>query len=63
MIDALKNRIFNIAGNDERGWPGDDGLAKKASLEVHSLRMDSRSGLFFADYHHHFVRMIEFPPK
>jgi len=43
MIDALKNRIFTIAGNGERGWPGDDGLAKKASLEVHGLRMDSRS--------------------
>jgi hypothetical protein len=63
MIDIQRNLIFTVAGNGVRAWSGDDGPAKEASLEVHGLRIDSRHRLFFVDFHHHLVRMIDFPLK
>jgi hypothetical protein len=62
---ANKNRhcLLTIAGNGNPGWTRDNGPARQASLEVHGLRIDSRGRLFFVDFIHHVIRVIEFPNK
>jgi hypothetical protein len=60
IVHMPTKQIFTIAGNGERGWSGDNGFARQASLEVHGLRMDSQGRLFFVDFRHHIIRMIEF---
>ena len=62
---ANKNRqcLLTIAGSGNPGWTGDNGPARQANLEVHGLRIDSRGRLFFVDFIHHVIRVIEFPNK
>lgn len=62
---ANKNRqcLLTIAGNGNPGWTRDNGPARQASLKVHTLRIDSRGRLFFVDFIHHVIRVIEFPNK
>lgn len=63
MVDLQKKCVFTVAGTGRRGWSRDNGHAREAELEVHGLRIDSKGRLFFVDFHHHIVRMIEFAPR
>ena len=63
MVDKNKHCLLTIAGSGKPGWTGDGGPARQASLEVHGLRIDSKGRLFFIDFIHHVIRVIEFPQK
>jgi len=63
MVHKDKQYLLTVAGSGKPGWTGDDGPARQASLEVHGLRIDSKGHLFFVDFIHHVIRMIEFPQK
>ena len=61
MVHKGKQCLLTVAGSGKPGWTGDNGPARQASLEVHGLRMDSKSRLFFVDFIHHVIRKIDFP--
>jgi sugar lactone lactonase YvrE len=63
MIHKGKQCLLTVAGSGKPGWKGDHGPARQASLEVHGLRIDSKGRLYFVDYIHHIIRMIEFSQK
>jgi len=60
MAHKGKQRLLIVAGSGKPGWTGDNGPALQASLEVHGLRLDSKGRLFFVDFIHHLVRVIDF---
>ncbi|MBP2643058.1 MAG: repeat containing protein [Firmicutes bacterium] len=60
MINVRANCAYTIGGTGEKGYSGDQGLAQKASLAVHGLRMDSKNNLYFVDFISHVVRLIRF---
>jgi len=63
MVPKNKQCLLTVAGSGKPGWTGDDGPAQKATLEVHGLRIDSKGRIFFVDYIHHIVRVIDFIEK
>jgi len=60
MAHKGKQCLLTVAGSGKPGWTGDDGPARQASLEVHGLRLDSKGRLFFVDFIHHIIRVIDF---
>jgi hypothetical protein len=63
MVHRARQYLLTVAGSGKSGWAGDDGPARKANLEVHGLRIDSKGRLFFVDFRHHIIRKISFPRK
>jgi hypothetical protein len=60
IVDPFENQVYTIAGTGEDGCSGDDGIALEAKINVHGVRVDSESNLYFVDFHHHVVRKITF---
>jgi hypothetical protein len=63
MVHKSGQYLLTVAGTGQPGCSGDNGPARQADLEVHGLRTDSKGRLFFVDYIHHVIRVIEFPEK
>src|SRR5712691_7806874 len=49
-LDLKTKRLMTIAGSGQRGYQGDGGLAKDASLNMpHELRFDTMGDLYIAE--------------
>jgi streptogramin lyase len=52
--------ITTVAGNGEKGWSGDDGLATKATLnEPYEIRFDRSGSMFFVEMRNHVIRRVD----
>lgn len=59
-LDLTTNRLRVIAGNGQRGYAGDGGLATQAELnEPYEVRFDQNGNLFFVEMQNHVVRRVD----
>jgi sugar lactone lactonase YvrE len=59
-LDLRTRRLTTIAGNGERGYRGDGGLAQDASLNMpHELRFDAKGDLYIAERDNHVIRRVD----
>ncbi len=61
IIDPERDLVYKVAGNGKDRYSGDNGSALEACLCVHGLRIDdNNNNLYFVDFLHHVIRVIEF---
>lgn len=60
IVDPFENQVYTIAGTGEGGYSGDGGIALKAKINVHGVRVDLEGNIYFVDFYHHVVRKITF---
>jgi DNA-binding beta-propeller fold protein YncE len=59
-LDLRTRQTTTIAGNGERGYSGDGGLATAASLNMpHEIRFDAAGNMYIAERDNHVVRRVE----
>src|ERR1700730_13619361 len=59
-LDLRTRRLTTIAGNGEKGYRGDGGLALDASLNMpHELRFDAKGDLYIAERDNHVIRRVD----
>ncbi len=59
-LDLKTKRLMTIAGSGQRGYQGDGGLAKDASLNMpHELRFDAKGDLYIAERDNHVIRKVD----
>jgi sugar lactone lactonase YvrE len=59
-LDLKTRRLTTIAGNGEKGYRGDGGLAQDASLNMpHELRFDAKGDLYIAERDNHVIRRVD----
>ena len=59
-LDLGTRQTTTIAGNGERGYSGDGGLATAASLNMpHEIRFDAAGNLYIAERDNHVVRRVD----
>jgi sugar lactone lactonase YvrE len=59
-LDLRTRQTTTMAGNGERGYSGDGGLATAASLNMpHEIRFDAAGNLYIAERDNHVVRRVE----
>jgi len=59
-VSLTDGRITTIAGNGEKGWTGDGGLASQASFSApHEIRFDRDGHLFVVERDAHVIRRID----
>lgn len=58
-LDLRTGRTRSVAGNGQRGYAGDGGLATAASLNMpHELQFDAAGHLYMAERDNHVIRMV-----
>jgi sugar lactone lactonase YvrE len=59
-LDLATKRTTTVAGNGEKGYRGDGGLAVNASLNMpHEIRFDAKGDLYIAERDNHVVRKVD----
>jgi sugar lactone lactonase YvrE len=59
-LDLKTKRLTTIAGNGQKGYQGDGGPAKDASLNMpHELRFDAKGDIYIAERDNHVIRKID----
>lgn len=59
-LDLRTKKLITIAGNGQKGYRGDGGLAKDASLNMpHELRFDAKGDLYIAERDNHVIRKVD----
>lgn len=59
-LDLVSQRLTTIAGNGEKAWAGDGGLARDAAFSApHEIRFDAAGNLFVVERDSHTVRRID----
>jgi DNA-binding beta-propeller fold protein YncE len=59
-LDLRTRRTTTVAGNGEKGYRGDRGLATDASLNMpHEIQFDSDGNLYIAERDNHVVRKVD----
>jgi len=59
-LDLKTKRLTTIAGNGQKGFRGDGGPAKDASLNMpHELRFDAKGDIYIAERDNHVIRKID----
>src|ERR1700730_9791877 len=59
-LDLKTKRLTTIAGNGQKGYQGDGGPAKDASLNMpHELRFDAKGDIYVAERDNHVIRKID----
>jgi streptogramin lyase len=59
-LDLKTRRTTTVAGNGEKGFSGDGGLATAASLNMpHEVRFDARGNFYIAERDNHVVRKVD----
>ncbi len=59
-VDLKRGRITTVAGNGRKGYSGDGGPARRASLnEPYEVRFDSRGNMYFVEMQNHVIRRVD----
>lgn len=59
-LDLKTKQLTTIAGNGQKGYQGDGGPAKDASLNMpHELRFDAKGDIYVAERDNHVIRKID----
>jgi sugar lactone lactonase YvrE len=59
-LDLKTKKLTTIAGTGQKGYQGDAGLAKDASLNMpHELRFDAKGDLYIAERDNHVIRKVD----
>lgn len=59
-LDLKTKQLTTIAGNGQKGFRGDGGPAKDASLNMpHELRFDAKGDIYIAERDNHVIRKID----
>ena len=59
-LDLKTKKLTTVAGNGEKGYQGDGGLAKDASLNMpHEVRFDAKGNLYIAERDNHVIRKVD----
>src|SRR6202163_909816 len=59
-LDLKTKKITTIAGNGQKGYQGDGGPAKDASLNMpHEVRFDAKGDLYIAERDNHVIRKVD----
>ena len=59
-LDLRTRRTTSVAGNGQRGYGGDGGLATAASLNMpHEIQFDSAGSMYIAERDNHVVRRVD----
>src|ERR1700681_1854201 len=59
-LDLKTKKITTIAGNGQKGYQGDGGPAKDASLNMpHEVRFDPKGDLYIAERDNHVIRKVD----
>jgi len=59
-LDLRTKRLTTIAGNGQRAYRGDGGLAVEASLNMpHEVRFDARGDMYIAERDNHVIRRVD----
>ncbi|MEO8049070.1 MAG: hypothetical protein ABI833_01525 [Acidobacteriota bacterium] len=59
-LDLKTKQLTTIAGNGQKGYKGDGGPAKDASLNMpHEVRFDAKGDLFIAERDNHVIRKVD----
>ena len=59
-FDRKTKILTTIAGNGQKGYQGDGGPAREASLNMpHELRFDAQGNLYFAERDNHVIRKVD----
>ena len=59
-VDPVTKKVTTIAGNGEKGYAGDGGLALQASLNMpHEIQFDRTGNLYIAERDNHVIRKVE----
>jgi streptogramin lyase len=59
-LDLKTKKLTTVAGNGQKGYQGDGGPAKDASLNMpHEVRFDSKGDLYIAERDNHVIRRID----
>ena len=63
-VDLSTGQITTVAGNGEKGYSGDGGLATKARLnEPYEVRFDRDGNMYFVEMGNHVVRRVDADTK
>ncbi len=60
MLHKPSGLFFTLAGTGQSGLPVDGTPALSANLDVHGVRVDAEGHLYYLDFLHHVVNVIEF---
>src|ERR1700689_5933787 len=59
-LDLKAKKLTTIAGNGQKGYQGDGGPAKDASLNMpHEVRFDAKGDLYIAERDNHVIRKVD----
>lgn len=59
-MDLKTKTLTTVAGNGQKGYRGDGGPAKEASLNMpHELRFDAKGDLYIAERDNHVIRKVD----
>lgn len=59
-LDLQSRRMTTVAGNGQRGYSGDGGPAREASLNMpHEIRFDKAGNLYIAERDNHVIRKVD----
>jgi len=59
-LDLKTRRVTTVAGNGERGFRGDGGLATAAALNMpHEIRFDRAGNMYIAERDNHVIRRVD----
>jgi len=59
-LDLKTKTLTTVAGNGQKGYRGDGGPAKEASLNMpHELRFDAKGDLYIAERDNHVIRKVD----
>jgi len=59
-LDLKTKKLTTVAGNGQKGYQGDGGPAKDASLNMpHEVRFDARGDLYIAERDNHVIRKVD----
>jgi len=59
-LDLKTKKLTTIAGNGQKGYRGDGGPAKDASLNMpHEVRFDAKGDLYIAERDNHVIRKVD----
>ena len=59
-LDLKTKKLTTIAGNGQKGYQGDGGPAKDASLNMpHEVRFDAKGDLYIAERDNHVIRKVD----
>ena len=59
-LDLKTKKLTTVAGNGQKGYQGDGGPAKDASLNMpHEVRFDAKGDLYIAERDNHVIRKVD----